>query len=392
MQTDEKASGIHSLTWVAENIDCFEFRTPQAMELREKIRRWYYGSQSYFQGMELFKQFQKMFSGNVVLDVLAVPFWKVVGHGIYGEELVEQVEESRFQKDYNPVENTQNQQTGEKIRVRLFLAALQKIPAGHITGKNLYSYIGPGEVSRERLETYFTKIGFEVGNCIPKAGEMLETLCGSKAKTVYDCCFTRRETGVSILGLLTLILGLPALIGLAVQLIQGGGVRALPVSALLGGKLTVGILAMWLICFVLTALALQQYIMTLCGTLSWVFVLQKECKEDQMFLNDLKTVTRNRVEAWWEIMAPEFFENGDVPDSTKMSEPLHDKIREFMLPHIKSSWWKRSWELNPFMERVSKHRLWSWKGIIVLCAVVLAGILLLYMNSIAVLICYNILY
>ncbi len=61
-----------------ENIADFEFRTPDALCLKQDMRRWYYGEQDSDKVDELLRKFNDFFSGNVFLDAVGDLLWSVV--------------------------------------------------------------------------------------------------------------------------------------------------------------------------------------------------------------------------------------------------------------------------------------------------------------------------
>ena len=63
---------------IMENIADFEFRTPDALCLKQDMRRLYYGEQDSDKVDELLRKFNDFFSGNVFLDAVGDLLWSVV--------------------------------------------------------------------------------------------------------------------------------------------------------------------------------------------------------------------------------------------------------------------------------------------------------------------------
>lgn len=63
------------LCHIMENIMDFEFRAPDALRLKQEIRRWYYGGQDSATADQLLRQFDALFSGNMILDAVSELLW-----------------------------------------------------------------------------------------------------------------------------------------------------------------------------------------------------------------------------------------------------------------------------------------------------------------------------
>lgn len=55
----------------------FEFRTPSALQLKQEIRRWYYGGQDSAEANKLLKWFEALFSGNMITDAVSELLWRL---------------------------------------------------------------------------------------------------------------------------------------------------------------------------------------------------------------------------------------------------------------------------------------------------------------------------
>lgn len=68
----------NKLCHIMENIEDFGFRTPDAVRLKQEIRRWYYGGRDGGEADKLVKQFDSLFSGNMFLDAVGGLLWSLV--------------------------------------------------------------------------------------------------------------------------------------------------------------------------------------------------------------------------------------------------------------------------------------------------------------------------
>lgn len=66
------------LCHIMENITDFEFRTFEALQLKQNMRQWYYGGQDNWEAGKLLGQFNSLFSGNMFLDAAGELLWSVV--------------------------------------------------------------------------------------------------------------------------------------------------------------------------------------------------------------------------------------------------------------------------------------------------------------------------
>ncbi len=60
---------MNYMQWVGRNLDWFSFRTPQARQLRQDIRTWFYGDRDEAGARQLCKRFDRMFSNDVFQDI-----------------------------------------------------------------------------------------------------------------------------------------------------------------------------------------------------------------------------------------------------------------------------------------------------------------------------------
>lgn len=260
----EECSAVKEhLCWLMEHIEYFSFRTPEALELKQHMRRWYYSSRRpAVRAVWLYKQFYSFFSGNEILDTLGGTLWDVARQ--------------------SPLGNRAEWET-----------ALSGIPCA-VTGRSIRAYGGSEECWKNEThwKTRLTLAQTDAEQQIASALEKLDRLCRKEEAWYRRCGMTVPAALVSLLGLIALLFSGVYFFSLAGILLRGGGLTGVaasqPVSTLLGQNATLLLIAA---CLSLTASLLLQaphMLLTLCAGGIWIFSQKRAFRQRQKQIGQVR--------------------------------------------------------------------------------------------------------
>lgn len=177
--------------WVAKHLEWFDFHTQEAQLLRRQIRSWMYGTQSADEAEKLQERFKKMFSDDVLVDIM-YPFFR--------------------------------RETARQFILKEQRGFLAGTPKCEITGRTIRAYGGPeeswanGKVFEEKLKFQLKRDKNGIANAVKQLQEdaVEERVWYKKnhmgAWTIFCiACFTLGVVG-AVLWLVALLL--PVLMGM----------------------------------------------------------------------------------------------------------------------------------------------------------------------------------
>ena len=324
---------------IMEHITDFEFRTPDALQLKQKIRLWYYGGRDGEEADKLIKQFNSLFSGSMILDVSGGLLWSLV-------------EES-------PLE------LGSSLS-----GAMSVIPRCQIIGRSIRAY----EITGGQIQYQHEKWQGYIVTALEKIDQQLQ-----RERT------WRKENRMSLPSALVSLTGIAAL-GFGC-LCLASVVRSLllsrsfhetvimfPSSREWGWETTQVFLVLFTLAAVNLLLFLPRMVMTLCSGLFWTFYHKGRYSLRRRRLNQFQTaVQKEGFGGYCEKLQTAAQQLADLPpDAPQNRDPSRillgqagmDKVfQKISLKPI-----SRGWSCSSFYKKVEKRHVHSRAWIIILCA------------------------
>lgn len=342
-----------TLCCIADDIADFEFKTPEALQLKQEIRRWYYGGRDGGEARELLEKFNGLFSSNVILDTVEDFFWTIA--------------------EQSPLE------ISSSLRM-----ALSAIPRGQVVGRSIRAY----EITAVRTEHQFTKwkndAEIRITAVLNKIDEdlKLERIWYASNQVSLPSALT------ALAGIAMLTWGLFFLLMFAKELVQGrsfyGTVSLLPSYRCFDPRITLVCLGVFLLTVVILLVHLPQMVMTLCAGLIWTFyqkgrfkrrakliarfrqAMQKEGLSG--YCDKLRTAAQQLAD-----LPPDAPQNRD-PSRALLGRAGQDKVfQTFSVRPI-----SRCWSAKKFFKKVENCHVRSRKRIVILSVTLVAlGLFLL---------------
>ena len=241
------------LCHIMEHIPEFEFRTPEALRLKQEVRQWYYHGRDGGEAKKLAARFHSLFSGNMVLDASGDLLWALA--------------------EQSPLELSSP-----------LSEAMSRIPRRHIIGRSVRAY----GITADGIQYQFEQWRTDASNRVDFALDQID-------QQLKDECAWRKDNRMSLFSALVSMTGIAALVSLLIP-----GVRAL----VLGRSPSIWNIWDWdtetaLVCLTLFTLAtgcllylLPRMFITICAGMLWIFYLKARYNLRYKRLNQFRTAMR----------------------------------------------------------------------------------------------------
>lgn len=336
------------LCHIMENITEFEFRTPDALGLKQELRRWYYGGQDGAEADKLLKRFDSLFSGNVILDAVSGPLWTLA-------------EESPL-----PVSGP-------------LYEALSTVSRRQIVGRSIRAY-----------EAADAEMDYQFGKWEDVAYKRIETAAYKRIETALNRIDEqlRRERAwrvenrmslpsalVSLAGIAALAFGIWFLLPIAWELVQRRSFANMTALIPSWGSME-KIVCLLVFVFVVGTLLflLPRMVMTLCAGLFWTVYHKGRFKLRSKRVWQFRAAMRAEVlGGYCEELRSAAQKLADLPpDAPERMDPSRALLgwagisRHFRKFSVK--WISKGWRAREFYQKVEQRHVCSRRWIIVLCA------------------------
>jgi len=223
-----------------ENIMDFSFKSPEALQLKQKMRRWYYGGRDGAEAYSLMSQFNSLFSSNMILDVTGELLWTLAEQSPLGIE--------------------------DSLR-----ETLSTISCRHITGRSIRAYRIANCRNAYQFEKWQTDASSRIETVLDKIDEQMKR----ELKWNADNRMSLPSALVSIAGIGALALGGVFLFFIARLLIAYRSFHMaamfLPSSWHYDPQVTLICLALLTLVTGALLFLLPRMVMTLCAGSFWIF-------------------------------------------------------------------------------------------------------------------------
>lgn len=339
-ENDPRGMLCHIMEYISE----FEFRTPEALQLKQEIRQWYYHGRDGGEAKKLAARFHNLFSGNMVLDASGDLLWALA--------------------EQSPLE------LSDPLN-----RAMAQIPRRHITGRSVQAYGITASGIQYQFEQWQTAANSSVNLALDKIAQQL------KDERVW-----RRRNQMSLFSTLVSVAGIVALAAGIWFLIPV--VQAL-VSSLSFEDMALMFRSSWtestdftLTCLGFFAVAtgcllylLPRMFITLCAGMLWIFYHKARydlrCKRLNQFqtamqvegfdgyFEKLRTAAQRLSE-----LLPDAPQNQDQSRALLGRDGMSQVFQRLSLKPISGGWTFRK-----FYKKVEKRHIGSRAWIVILCMV-----------------------
>lgn len=347
MEKRQDNDAFRTAVWLAEHQEDFEFRTVKACVFRAQLRKWYYGKRKADQAEMLVRRFHMLFSGNFLLDALADPIWRMASCLNEGKKLLEKMdsENSEPQRDEKKADGNSGKWI-EKV------TELKKFPRGDIVGKKLGCYLGEDADSPEAVERRLRLDGGTAARQLKACREELFHLCTLKRISYQSAGVSAVNFVLALLLIGVLCFAVPAVLYLFLR-VKAAGIQGLPMAQVAGNNATWTLVVVWTGSIVWALCLLPKCVMSVVGNLVWVLCLDRECRQDITFLRCLDRVVEEKADRYCKLLQEKL---GQAEQKDRcLQEPVLEQARNWLLPEVKISWWRRSWALEPLLDALRRH-------------------------------------
>lgn len=329
------------LCHIGENITDFEFRTSDALQLKQEIRQWYYGGRDIGEADKLIKRFDGLFPGNMFLDESADLLWTLV--------------------EQSPLE---------------LESPLTGIPRRQIIGRSIRAYgITSGRIQYQ-FKKWQTDADKDIGNALDIISRHLQRECAWRK----DNRMSLFSALVSLAGIAALVTGVLFLIPTVQALLRSHSLYDMVSMYPSSWEWNPGTSFVFLTLFTLATgillFLLPRMFMTLCAGLFWILYYKGRFDLRRKRLNQFQKAMREEGFGGYSEKlqtAAQQLEGlpSDAPQSCDPSRALlgqagMDKVfRHFSLKPLSKG---RSYER--FYKEVEKRHVHSRAWIVILCTAV----------------------
>lgn len=334
-----KSKSRSMLCHIMENITDFEFRTPEALQLKQEMRLWYYGGRDGGEADKLIKQFNSLFSGNMFLDVSGDLLWSLV--------------------EGSPLE------LGSSLS-----GAMSTIPRRHIIGRSIRAY----EIPTGQIQYQFEIWQEHILTVLEKIDQQLER----ERMWRKENRMSLPSALVSLAGIAALGFGILFLIPVVQSLFLSRSleetVTALPSSWRWSPETTLVFLGIFTFATGDLLFLLPRMVMTLRAGSFWIFYHKGRYDLRRRRSKQFQRVMRNEgLGRYCEKLQTAAQQLADLtPDAPQDRDPscellgrtgMNKVFKKFSLKPI-----SRGWSCKSFYKKVEDHHVRSRAWIVILCA------------------------
>lgn len=333
------------LCHIMEYIPEFEFRTPEALQLKQEIRQWYYHGRDGVEAEKLEARFHSLFSGNMVLDASGDLLWSLA--------------------EQSPLELS-----GPLDR------AMAQIPRRHIIGRSIWAYGITASGIQYQFEQWQTAASGRIDFTLDKIEQQLNDERAWRKRNRMSLF----STLVSVAGIAALVVGIlfliPAVQMLMLSLSFEDTALLFPSALIMGTDSTLICLGIFTVATGCLLYLLPQMFITTCAGMLWIFYHRARYNLRYKRLNQFRTAMRvEDLGGYFEklrIAAKRLSEQPpDTPQNQDQSRALLGRagmdqvFRRFSLKKISGGRTFKS-----FYKKVEKRHIGSRAWIVVLCMAV----------------------
>ncbi len=333
---------------IVKNISYFEFRSLKAMKLKHDLRGWYYGKRDPEEERGLTARFRKLFSGNMIIDVLGGLIWDV----------------SSFSG---------------------FEGAALPLNENHIVGSTIRPYAlgtenwkDPG-VMEARIYA-----------CKEEAQETLETAAEALYEQIQNEKSLYRKIGLSassiplaVMGFVAILLGIAQFLPFAMILLNKGGLlgvaQSSPLFMILGEKPTLALIALCFVCTLLLLFLAPALFMVLKAGIVWIFYKSSFKEREALAWHILQGIKTEGLDGYCKKLCLASERLLELPyDILENDDPSYMLLGERGAEEIFSSFQvyplKARRSLKGFCARLDKRHIKNRKAAAVASVIVLAAV------------------